>query len=133
MNEKIFEPSLTGFSYSFTDDGHYEEAYYRAVANRKNVIWKTLLIPYLTHCSATDPACPQGIIQWQHGTYKKNPSGSLSLTPFGVDGRQLLSDPCNYQNSIYTRYNQSETFKVNRLLGKCSGPQGLTFNRTTKS
>ena len=34
VNERIFEPVLTGFSYSFTDDGHYEEAYYRAVSNR---------------------------------------------------------------------------------------------------
>lgn len=63
-------------------------------------------------CSATDPACPQGIIQWQHGTYTKNANGSLSLTPIGVDGRQLLSDPCNYQNAIYSRYNQFELFKV---------------------
>ena len=42
----------------------------------------------------------------------KNANGSLSLTPFGVDGRQLLSDPCNNDNAIYTRYNQSELFKV---------------------
>ena len=51
-------------------------------------------------------------MQWQHGTYVKNANGSLSLTPFGVDGRQLLSDPCNNKNGIYTRYNQSELFKV---------------------
>ncbi|KAL2046959.1 hypothetical protein N7G274_000977 [Stereocaulon virgatum] len=93
INERMFEPSLTGFSYSFTDDGYYEEAYYRAVSNPSN------------------PNCPQGIIQWQHGTYMKNANGSLSLTPFGVDGRQLLSDPCNYGNAVYTRYNQMELFK----------------------
>ena len=34
VNERMFEPSLTGFSYSFTDDGHYEVAYYRAGSNR---------------------------------------------------------------------------------------------------
>lgn len=34
VNEKFFEPDLTGISYSFTADGYYEEAYYRAVANR---------------------------------------------------------------------------------------------------
>ena len=51
-------------------------------------------------------------MQWQHGTYVKNANGSLSLTPYGVDGRQLLSDPCNNKNGIYTRYNQSELFKV---------------------
>ena len=40
MNEKIFEPALTGFSYSFTNDGYYEEAYYRAVSNRASMIAK---------------------------------------------------------------------------------------------
>lgn len=34
INDKLIEPDLTGFSYSFTSDGYYEEAYYRAVANR---------------------------------------------------------------------------------------------------
>ncbi len=34
INEKMFEPELTGFSYSFTDDGYYEVAYYRAISNR---------------------------------------------------------------------------------------------------
>lgn len=34
VNEKMFEPSHTGFSYSFTADGFYEEAYYRAISNR---------------------------------------------------------------------------------------------------
>jgi hypothetical protein len=37
---------------------------------------------------------------------------SLSLTPFAVDGRQLLSDPCAGDYSTFTRYNQSETFEV---------------------
>jgi hypothetical protein len=32
--DEFIEPSLTGISYSFTPDGFYEEAYYRAIANR---------------------------------------------------------------------------------------------------
>jgi hypothetical protein len=51
-------------------------------------------------------------MQWQHGTWVKNADGSLSLTPLAVDGRQLLSEPCNGKNAVYTRYNQSESFKV---------------------
>ena len=108
----MFEPPLTGISYSFTDDGFYEEAYYRAVSNRKRnsgAVGSFILIC----ATATDPSCPKGIIQWQHGKYQKNPNGSLSLLPFEVDGRQLLSDPCNYKNAIYTRYKQRELFKVN--------------------
>lgn len=55
-------------------------------------------------------------MQWQHGTYTKHANGSLTLVPIAVDGRQLYSDPCTYKNSIYTRYNTSEMFKVNYYL-----------------
>lgn len=48
VNEKFIEPKHTGISYSFTADGHYESAYYRAIANR------TLHQPYMlrVHASA---------------------------------------------------------------------------------
>lgn len=51
-------------------------------------------------------------MQWQHGKYDIASDGSLTLTPIKVDGRQLLSDPCKYTNSIYTRYNATEIYKV---------------------
>jgi hypothetical protein len=62
--------------------------------------------------TAVNPKCPKGIIQWQHGKFTKNADGSLDLSPIKVDGRQLYSDPCEYSNSVYTRYNATETFKV---------------------
>lgn len=93
VNEKFTEPKHTGISYSFSTDGHFEEAYYRAVAN------------------PTNPSCPKGIIQWQHGSFKKLDNGSLSLDPIKVDGRQLYSDPCSYGNAVYTRYNTTEMFE----------------------
>ncbi|KZF25413.1 hypothetical protein L228DRAFT_244248 [Xylona heveae TC161] len=93
VSDRLIEPDLTGISYSFTDDGWYEEAYYRAIANPQN------------------PSCPKGIMQWQHGQYTKVDNGSLILTPIAVDGRQLLSDPCNSGYSTYIRYNQTELFK----------------------
>ncbi|GAB7355914.1 hypothetical protein MBLNU459_g6558t1 [Dothideomycetes sp. NU459] len=96
--DTLIEPSRTGISYSFTADGFYEEAYYRAIANPAN------------------PSCPSGIMQWQHGTYVKYTNGSLYLTPFAVDGRQLLSEPCTYDKAIYTRYNQSELMKSYEVL-----------------
>ncbi|EME44088.1 hypothetical protein DOTSEDRAFT_79959 [Dothistroma septosporum NZE10] len=98
VEDKMIEPERTGFSYSFTDDGFYEEAYYRAIANPQN------------------PSCPAGIMQWQHGTYEKNDNGSITLTPISVDGRQLMSKPCDYDNGIYTRYNQTELFKSWEVL-----------------
>lgn len=90
VKDQFIEPQHTGISYSFTADGHYEEAYYRAVAN------------------PTNPSCPKGILQWQHGSFKKLANGSLVLTPIAVDGRQLYSDPCAYKNAVYTRYNATE-------------------------
>lgn len=51
-------------------------------------------------------------MQWQHGTWTFNADSSLTFDPISVDGRQLLSEPCDYDKSIYTRYNQTETMKV---------------------
>jgi hypothetical protein len=51
-------------------------------------------------------------MQWQHGKYQILANGSLITQPFEVDGRQLLSQPCEYDHAIYTRYNQSELFEV---------------------
>ncbi|KAE8450518.1 Reversal of tor2 lethality [Mollisiaceae sp. DMI_Dod_QoI] len=94
VNDSFIEPSHTGISYSFTTDGYYEEAYYRAISN------------------PTKPSCPQAIMQFQHGAFVENSDGSLTLSPFAVDGRQLQSNPCAGDNSIYTRYNQSENFQA---------------------
>jgi hypothetical protein len=38
INERLIEPKHTGISYSFTADGFYEAAYYRAIANRTSAI-----------------------------------------------------------------------------------------------
>ncbi|RKF56476.1 Protein rot1 [Erysiphe neolycopersici] len=92
VHDVFIEPSHTGISYSFTADGFYEEAYYRALSN------------------PTKPSCPKAILQFQHGKFIENLDGSLTLMPFAVDGRQLLSDPCT-KHAVYTRYNQTETMK----------------------
>lgn len=94
LTDRLIEPQRTGISYSFTADGHFEEAYFRAISN------------------PTNPACPSAILQWQHGSFVKNADGSLSLSPIDVDGRQLLSEPCEGDHGIYTRYNQTEKFEV---------------------
>lgn len=94
INDSIIEPAHPGISYSFTADGFYEEAYYRTISN------------------PAQPSCPKTVLQFQHGTVTENPDGSLLLVPIAVDGRQMMSDPCQFKNSIYTRYNQTETFDV---------------------
>lgn len=61
---------------------------------------------------AAKPSCVSSIMQWQHGKFVLNTDGSLSLSPFSVDGRQLESAPCAASHATYTRYNQSETMQV---------------------
>ncbi|CEP61162.1 Rot1p LALA0_S02e08108g [Lachancea lanzarotensis] len=94
VEELLKEPSLPGLSFSFTDDQHFEEAIYQVKANPR------------------DPQCPIAVLIYQHGTYELQDNGTLTLNPIAVDGRQLLSDPCNDNGtSVYSRYNQTEVYK----------------------
>lgn len=70
---------------------------------------------------AADPSCPAGLMQWQHGSYVSLPNGSLILTPIAVDGRQLLSEPCKMGVGSYTRYNNTEHFKVRYRIRRTYG------------
>ncbi|PVH94270.1 hypothetical protein DM02DRAFT_633866 [Periconia macrospinosa] len=127
IKDSFIEPKHTGISYSFTADGHYEEAYYRAIANRTSSHVLFLRFNNRTYIAeleyqadengvAKNPKCPKGIIQWQHGTFKKLANGSLELTPIETDGRQMYSDPCSYKTSVYTRYKAKEHFKQYEVL-----------------
>ncbi|GAA5974937.1 hypothetical protein JCM11641_006770 [Rhodosporidiobolus odoratus] len=87
-------PANTGISYSFTDDGYFEEAQYRFNSN------------------ASDPQCPQAVVIWQHGKYEFHSNGSLTLDPsaFDSDGRIQVQDPCAATTSVLTYYSQWEIF-----------------------
>lgn len=94
VEELLIEPSLPGISYSFSEDGWFEEAMYQVTGNPQ------------------EPGCPTAVMIFQHGRYTIYDNGTLILTPVSVDGRQLLSDPCNDKGiSTYSRYSQEETFK----------------------
>ncbi|EEQ36844.1 hypothetical protein EJF18_10997 [Clavispora lusitaniae] len=95
VDELLIEPALPGISYSFTKDGHYEEALYRIKSNPQN------------------HSCPIASLTFQHGTYEILSNGSVVLTPIAVDGRQLLSDPCGYsaEKAKYVRYVQPTWFE----------------------
>ena len=71
-----------------TDDGFFEEALYRYTANGSN------------------PSCIQATIQWQHGTFGLNNNGSMTLYPFGSDGRIQVQDPCAAVTNIITYIDQ---------------------------
>jgi hypothetical protein len=93
VDELLIEPALPGISYSFTEDGYWEEAIYQVSANPQQ------------------PNCPSAVLIFQHGKYEVLSNGSLVLTPFEVDGRELVSDPCTTSAASYLRYNQSEFYQ----------------------
>jgi hypothetical protein len=86
-------PANTGISYSFSEDGFFEEAQYRYDSN------------------ATNPTCIRGKIIWQHGTYVINSDGSLDLTPFSTDGRIQVQDPCAAVTNVVTYYDETEKMR----------------------
>ncbi|KTW26161.1 hypothetical protein T552_04198 [Pneumocystis carinii B80] len=90
VRDVMFPPKLTGVSYSFTDDGYFEESLYRVSSN------------------PTTPECSVAVMQWQHGSYQKLDNGSLLLIPIPSDGRQIFSDPCASLTSRYTRFSVKE-------------------------
>lgn len=99
VDELLIEPALPGISYSFTEDGYFEEATYQVSGNPQN------------------HSCPTAVLVYQHGKYEVLTNGSILMTPIEVDGRQLLSQPCNDGGvSVYSRYSQVELFKEYELL-----------------
>lgn len=69
-------------------------------------VWKTILIRNL----AKQPDCPTAVMTFQHGKYETD-GDKLIMKPFKVDGRQLVSDPCNETTSQYIRFNTTVTMK----------------------
>lgn len=92
-----------------TNTGYFEEAQYRYTSN------------------ASNPACIQATIFWQHGTYRLNNNGSVTLYPFGVDGRIQVQDPCAAVTNIITYYNQQVS---NTALRKTKGSLKSVANLT---
>ncbi|GAA5917509.1 hypothetical protein JCM6882_005497 [Rhodosporidiobolus microsporus] len=93
-DQPFIYPANTGISFSFTDDGYFEEAQYRFNSN------------------ASEPQCPQAVVIWQHGKYAFHPNGSLTLDPsaFSSDGRIQVQDPCAATTSVLTYYSQWEIY-----------------------
>ncbi|CEQ42542.1 SPOSA6832_04372 [Sporobolomyces salmonicolor] len=93
-NRPFIYPANTGISYSFTDDGYFEEAQYRFEAN------------------ASDPQCSTAVVIWQHGKYYFHNNGSITLdpAPFASDGRIQVQDPCAATTEVLTYYSQFELY-----------------------
>ncbi|ORY79332.1 chaperone for protein-folding within the ER, fungal-domain-containing protein [Leucosporidium creatinivorum] len=94
VNNTFDYPPVAGYSYSFTEDGWYEEASFTWTSN------------------ATDHHCIQANIIWQHGTYKVNANGTITTdsTMFAGDGRVQVQNACAAQSSAIYYYQENNLF-----------------------
>lgn len=90
VNTSFNIPVSAGQSYSFTDDGYWEQSLYMYTANPSR------------------PSCVSASLFWQHGTWTHNGNNSLTLTPFNGDGRQLIEDRCSSTSTMSSYYYQPE-------------------------
>lgn len=92
-NQTFTYPKSAGMSYSFTDDGFFEEALYQYSSNGSN------------------PQCVTAALIWQHGIYTLNDTNWLQLTPFRADGALLQASRCGPQSEQVQWYGQEEHLK----------------------
>ncbi|KAJ1303060.1 hypothetical protein OPQ81_011261 [Rhizoctonia solani] len=92
-------------SYSFTDDGFWEQCVYRLVSHGTS-------------------SCTKGVTIYQHGTYQLASDGSMTLTPFWQDGRIQILDPCMNALNQIALLNQTEHISSWRIF---EGPKLRLF------
>ncbi|SCZ98075.1 BZ3500_MvSof-1268-A1-R1_Chr3-3g06557 [Microbotryum saponariae] len=120
-NKPFTYPINTGISYSFTNDGYFEESQYRFLGNGQFQNRRglglcdglgALTADTLSLRIGSKPTCSKAVAIWQHGRYYFHDNGSVTMDPsiFSADGRVLVQDPCAAQTEILTYYNQPELF-----------------------
>lgn len=92
-NNSFNYPQTAGISYSFTDDGFFEEAQYQYKIN------------------GSDPYCVSAFLIWQHGIYTINNTNWLHLLPFKADGAMLQASRCDSSSERVQWYSQTEQLK----------------------
>lgn len=70
--------------------------------------------------NGTQPNCIKAVLIWQHGTWDYLSNGSIVATPFAVDGRIQIQDPCARQSNVIMQFNTTLLFASWRIF---SDPQ----------
>ncbi|GAA5836266.1 hypothetical protein JCM9279_002243 [Rhodotorula babjevae] len=94
-NNSFSYPNVSGYSFSFTEDGYFEQAQFTWNAN------------------ATDPHCIEAVVIWQHGTYEVLGNGSITTNSsvFAGDGRIQVQNACTAVSSMYDYYSQAGLYR----------------------
>ncbi|GAA5829420.1 hypothetical protein JCM11251_005042 [Rhodosporidiobolus azoricus] len=87
-NNSFTYPTVAGYSFSFTDDGYFEQS--------------------------QDHHCVSAVVFWQHGTYEVHANGSITTdpTPFNGDGRIQTQNACKATSSNIYYYNEPGVYKT---------------------
>ncbi|GAA6011238.1 hypothetical protein JCM10207_008273 [Rhodosporidiobolus poonsookiae] len=95
-NNSFNYPRVAGYSFSFTDDGYFEQAQFTWTSN------------------ATDHHCIEASVLWAHGTYEVLANGSITTDPtvFKGDGRVQAQNACKSTSSNIYYYNEKGLFKT---------------------
>ncbi|POY72437.1 hypothetical protein BMF94_4263 [Rhodotorula taiwanensis] len=94
-NNSFIYPNVTGYSFSFTSDGYFEQTQFT---------WNP---------NATDPHF-EAIVLWQHGTYEVLTNGSITTNPtvFNGDGRIQTQNACSAVSSNIYYYNEPGLYQT---------------------
>jgi len=103
-SKTFYPPSVAGSSYSFTEDGFFEQVEYTFGAN------------------PAKPSCPNATLLFQHGTYELVSNGSIILTPFAPDGLVQTQSPCAAKSSTIQQFNATILISSWRIF--IDGPTG---------
>ncbi|GAA5967168.1 hypothetical protein JCM11641_000460 [Rhodosporidiobolus odoratus] len=95
-NNSFIYPPVAGYSFSFTDDGYYEQAQFT---------WNS---------NATNHHCIEAVVIWSHGTYEVLSNGSITTDPtvFAADNRIQTQNACNHVSSSIYYYNSPGLYKT---------------------
>lgn len=132
MNYTFNVPETTGISFSFTEDGYFEEARYQFNANgellelsslQTGVKEPTLNQPGLRSPPGSNPHCIQAYLLWQHGNYTLESNGSLTTQPIKADGRIQVQDPCAETTTVMTYYYEPGMYQSWAILNDVNHQQ----------
>ncbi|WFD32549.1 amino-acid N-acetyltransferase [Malassezia sp. CBS 17886] len=90
IRQQFTVPPTAGISYSFTDDGYFEEAIFKYGSN------------------AVKPECFNVTLVWQHGTYNATPDGKLHLNAYQKDGYVETMSNCTDPKIVMAPYSENE-------------------------
>ncbi len=100
-NNTFTYPATAGISYSFTDNGYWEQAL------------------YIYEPRPDNPYCVTAQLIWQHGTYRINATNYILLTPFRGDGQQQVSSRCEQTSQMVQSYYQPEVSSASSDAIEC--------------